>query len=1279
MIQTTVENHLLEAVAIVHHIDGEASVYRKEGRLGNISLLNEGDLVYKNDVVSTSSDSTVLISTDAIPLLLSSLETFQFSPATLNLMSNIFTQASLNSGSTSNVFNELKEALESGESIESLLEKTNADSNTDDAVSKLNNDIVIWPRENSALLPDTDIYQVITRGEINNTLDEAFLFDKPYFISNTEANNDEVSLLEDETLSNIDVLANDTLAFGYSISGFDNTTSNGGVVTLAADNTFSYRPADNFNGNDSFTYTVTGINGQTTIATVNIVVIAVSDGTPDAVDDSYETLEDQPLLFINPLINDSLTDEATIIAYSTTSANGATITRTSDGTFNYTPVANYNGSDSFTYTIKDSDGQTDTATILIKVTPVSDATPVAIDDNIIVIEDTPLSLINPLLNDELPDEATIISFQETSLQGATIVREEDGTFTYTPTANYNGSDSFTYTIRDSDGQTDTATVSITVTPVNDTPINNLIEQVIVVRNGLLNFNEGNGYLLTLTDVDNNIVQTELSVSHGILNVTSTGATLAGNDTNNLVITGTQDEINDAISTLTYQPDTDFGGFDNLQINTIDSEGSTDSDNINVKIQVDAVAITFNDNISDIPYSTGFNVSRANIYETNVLPLDNSQTIEEDIEASGTSPIAASRMTQGAGAIVQSTLIDQNNSVVLDSENGQTYALTGLIYLEANNEYNFSGNRDDALYIELGGQTMVETTGNSAGYFSTRANDNTEDITESIFIPTVSGYYTLEVYAANLLGMGELALNLTVNDTTFILSTDNFSFFSNAHEIIAAGGLIDAFTANTDAGNNSEGGYFAHNDSVDVVGIEGKKISLTNFSITQHPDDTLINLWVKIPEGSTLYGAEGEEFTATSENNSIDILTHGWDLTKLSLMLPSAVAGDLVGIDITAVTQSVSLDTTEANATLSIHILPTDFVGSIDSDITQDQNNSGSDQLITGSGFNDTLLSEETGNTVILGHDGDDHITGNDEDNTLFGGDGNDTIISGAGEDLIFGGRGADLMTGGDGVDKYIWQENDHDGSTDKITNFTLGSGGDILDLRYLLDGETTDTLTNFLQLTGNVLAIDINGDGSGFNDLFIELANIAPTSLNDLMAHNIHYDSGRTIIRGSNIQDSMYGRDYNGETGNEDFYGNGGGDGIWANGGADRYIIEADDFEETALPRKDDTSYATIRAWDLFTFGTYDGISESDALDLSDILVGENYNNIANYLTIDTRSEYGGTFINVDIHGDGSGTDFNVHIVQDNLDMEAELGYTDDSNQLEILQHLIDYGNIVID
>jgi VCBS repeat-containing protein len=106
----------------------------------------------------------------------------------------------------------------------------------------------------------------------------------------------------------------------------------------------------------------------------------------------------------------------------------------------------------------------------VTVTPVNH-TPLAAADSATTAEDTPVTTVNVLLNDNQGDApATISAFDATSAHGGTVVNNGDGTFTYTPAANFNGSDSFTYTIKDVDGEVSTATVTVTVSPANDPPV-----------------------------------------------------------------------------------------------------------------------------------------------------------------------------------------------------------------------------------------------------------------------------------------------------------------------------------------------------------------------------------------------------------------------------------------------------------------------------------------------------------------------------------------------------------------------------------------------------------------------------------------------------------------------------------------------------------------------------------------------------------------------------------------------------------------------------------------
>ena len=157
-----------------------------------------------------------------------------------------------------------------------------------------------------------------------------------------------------------------------------------------------------------------------------------------------------------------------------TLASGAILKVDRDGEYLYDDngqftslAAGQTQTDSVVYTITDSNGYSDSATLDIVVTGINDG-PEAVADSASVDEDASVT-INVLANDTDPDNGDTLSIQSAANGQHGSVAIVGGQLVYTPDSNFNGTDSFTYTARDAAGLTSTATVDVTVNPVNDAP------------------------------------------------------------------------------------------------------------------------------------------------------------------------------------------------------------------------------------------------------------------------------------------------------------------------------------------------------------------------------------------------------------------------------------------------------------------------------------------------------------------------------------------------------------------------------------------------------------------------------------------------------------------------------------------------------------------------------------------------------------------------------------------------------------------------------------------
>src|SRR5213075_3296214 len=170
------------------------------------------------------------------------------------------------------------------------------------------------------------------------------------------------------------VLRNDSDVDGDTLSAVLVSGPTNGSLTLNGDGSFSYLPASNYLGSDSFTYKASDGQADSGIATVSITITGVNDA-PVAVNDSYSTAEDTTLNIAaaGVLANDSDVDGDTLSAVLVSQPTHGSLTLNANGSFSYVPAANYNGSDSFTYKANDGLADSSIPTVSITITGLNDA------------------------------------------------------------------------------------------------------------------------------------------------------------------------------------------------------------------------------------------------------------------------------------------------------------------------------------------------------------------------------------------------------------------------------------------------------------------------------------------------------------------------------------------------------------------------------------------------------------------------------------------------------------------------------------------------------------------------------------------------------------------------------------------------------------------------------------------------------------------------------------------------------------------------------------------
>jgi VCBS repeat-containing protein len=323
--------------------------------------------------------------------------------------------------------------------------------------------------------------------------------------------------------------------------------------------------------------TVSVTNGaDSNVAHATVHVVAVNDA-PVAANGSASGNEDT---VIASAVSASDVDNIPAqLSYSLVGANGGaahgTVIFHADGTFSYTPVHDFNGSDSFSFKANDTSLDSNVATESLTINAVNDA-PVAANGSASGNEDT--AIAGAVSASDVDNTPAQLSYALVGANGGaahgTVALNANGSFTYTPVANFNGSDSFSFKASDGALNSNIATESLTISAVNDAPVNSVP--------GALSVESSSDAAITglaVSDVDAVSLTTSLHVDHGTLTVAAVGgAAVVGSGTGTVTLSGSVAQIDatlGAASNVIYRSAFDFNGTDHLTMTTNDG-GSTGS-------------------------------------------------------------------------------------------------------------------------------------------------------------------------------------------------------------------------------------------------------------------------------------------------------------------------------------------------------------------------------------------------------------------------------------------------------------------------------------------------------------------------------------------------------------------------------------------------------------------------------------------------------------------------------------------------------------------------------
>ena len=424
-------------------------------------------------------------------------------------------------------------------------------------------------------------------------------------------------------------------------------TDSGGTLEINPDGTYTYTPPTDFVGEDTVTVEICDENGNCEETTLTLEVRdpaqEAGNTTPIANNDNFEVFSNSaapagtPILAnVSVISNDGDPDENPIMIADPsgnpatepqviTTTAGGTVTINPNGTIQYVPpTPGFIGTDTFDYTIVDSEGVTDTATVSIDVGPDPDPNtndaPVAGDDTLVGTKNDPAT-VNLLANDTDPngDPITISEIAGTPIDpvNPTTVTLPEGTLTYDPSTGettFEPADDFTgavqvpYTLTDGT-DTDTAVLNVVVFDAPPTV-------------------QGEEFVTTAdTPVDGNVLENDsdpdtddditVTSVNGVTPVAGTPINIFDVDDPTILVG--EIVIDPATGDFTFTPEPGFRGEAFIEYEVCDEGGNCDTGVLEIPI---ADIATAKEQISVVPNGDNFDVTmRITVANTGATQID----------------------------------------------------------------------------------------------------------------------------------------------------------------------------------------------------------------------------------------------------------------------------------------------------------------------------------------------------------------------------------------------------------------------------------------------------------------------------------------------------------------------------------------------------------------------------------------------------------------------------------------------------------------------------------